>query len=147
MTYEALRQQLAEAQAREEKLRGAIRDYGLTVMQTSGAWSLHDTSQLGQARDAKELEVATRNVELEVENSRLREMIGTTRDGVLLPDCQSLYCPECGGKCQPGDLCVYCWNCHNHDDGTPEGCPPLILVPNACYSSREAALQGRTNRG
>ena len=58
-----------------EKLAGAIRDYGLTVMQTTGVWSLHDTSKLGELRDERELEVINRSIDLEVENERLKRRI------------------------------------------------------------------------
>lgn len=49
-----------------EKLREAIRAAGFAVMETSGPWSIHDVSERGKAEEAKSLEVATRNVELEM---------------------------------------------------------------------------------
>lgn len=57
------------------KLRAAIRRAGFSVMETSGAWSIHDVSEKGKADDAKSLEVATRNVYLEIENEKLRSAL------------------------------------------------------------------------
>lgn len=66
------------AQAQEaDKLRAAVRSAGFAVMETSGAWSIHDASERGKAEEAKSLEVATRNVELEIESERLRKDIAT----------------------------------------------------------------------
>lgn len=59
------------------KLRAAIKAAGFSVMETSGEWSIFDVSEAGKAADAKCLEVAMRNVELEQENKRLHALIHT----------------------------------------------------------------------
>lgn len=64
-----------KAEAEVEKLRGAIRQYGLTVMQTSGEWSLHDVSEVGRIEEEKTLAVVNRNIELEVEVEQLRRIV------------------------------------------------------------------------
>lgn len=55
-----------------QKLRAAIVRAGFAVMETSGDWSIHDVSERGKAEEERSLEVATRNVELEIEIERLR---------------------------------------------------------------------------
>lgn len=66
---------LRDACAERDKLREAVRAAGFAVMETSGAWSIHDVSERGKAEEAKALEVATRNVDLEVEVAKLREVL------------------------------------------------------------------------
>ncbi len=44
-------------------------------METSGDWSIYDVSELGKQYEADSLRVATENVELSVENTRLRELL------------------------------------------------------------------------
>lgn len=60
------------AEAESAKLREAIRAAGFAVMQTSGEWSIHDVSERGKEEEARSLEVATRNVELEVAVAKLQ---------------------------------------------------------------------------
>ena len=49
------------------------------------------------------------------EVKRLRDIIDTTEDGVLIPDCEHFFCPQCGGE------------------------PPLPLFLSMCYSTQQAA--------
>lgn len=59
-----------------DKLRDAIRRYGLQICQTSGDWSLHDLSDLAQQEQARTDEIIVRNIDLESENRKLREALG-----------------------------------------------------------------------
>lgn len=65
----------AATDAEALKLRAAIKAAGFAVMETSGAWSIHDVSERGKAEEAKSLEVAMENVHLSVEAKRLREAL------------------------------------------------------------------------
>ena len=81
--------ELAAAVAQKEvaNLRAAITAAGFAVMQTSGAWSIHDVSEHGKTEEAKSLEVASQNVWLEVENERLRAALKPlARAAEWLPD-------------------------------------------------------------
>lgn len=69
------RDKFRAAEAENAKLRAAIKDAGFAVMETSGAWSIHDVSEKGKVDEARELEVATKNVTLEVENLKLRGVL------------------------------------------------------------------------
>jgi len=59
-----------------DKLRDAIRRAGFQVCQTSGDWTLHDVSEYGKKEEARSLEVATRNVDLELQVERLTRQVG-----------------------------------------------------------------------
>lgn len=68
---------------------------------------------------------------VEEELKRLRAMIGTTVDGVLIPDCETFHCPFCGEKCEKADsFYARCQSCK----------PGEYLFYDDCYASREAAL-------
>lgn len=58
--------------AERDLLRDAIITAGFSVMQTSGAWSIHDVSERAKQLEEDDFKRATRNVELEIENDRLR---------------------------------------------------------------------------
>jgi hypothetical protein len=64
------RAQAAEAEV--ARLREAIRVAGFAVMETSGAWSIHDVSERGKAEEELSLRVATENAELSAEAAQLR---------------------------------------------------------------------------
>lgn len=67
------------------------------------------------------------------EIERLRGMIDQTADGVLVPDTNDLFCPNCGNVVrQEYDIC-YCDWCANPDD---YGQPPLPLFYSACYADQ-----------
>lgn len=87
-----------ELRAEVAKLRDAIRRAGFQVCQTSGDWTIHDVSEYGKAEEARSLEVATRNVELELENSRLRREIMILKTWVPHPSTMSGWddpdCPD-----------------------------------------------------
>lgn len=59
------------AESERDRLRNAISKAGFAVMETSGDWSIHDVSEQGKAEEARSLEVATRNAELEAERDAL----------------------------------------------------------------------------
>lgn len=73
------------------------------------------------------------------EIERLREIIGTTPDGVLIPDAEHLFCPKCGNEVRVNIDIAYCDNCPNPDDGCSPNHPPLPLFLESCYASPEAA--------
>jgi hypothetical protein len=73
------------------------------------------------------------------EVKRLREIIGATEDGVLIPDCEHFFCPKCCNELENVDLVFdtgSCWHCGNPDSF---GEPPLGLFLSSCYSTQEAA--------
>lgn len=59
----------------QAKLRAAIKRAGFAVMETSGEWSIHDVSEQGKAEEAKCLEVATKNAELEARVDLLETLL------------------------------------------------------------------------
>lgn len=71
---------------------------------------------------------------------RLRGIIDTTADGVLLFDAKELFCPACGEKCRIGYGWVACDNCGNPDDGCWPHQPPRTWFDSWCYASRASAL-------
>ena len=106
-----------------KKLRDAIKNAGFAICQFSGDWTLHDVSKCGEALEAKCLEVATRNVDLELENARMlsafepvrhwydgdgerTDVVAMLKDAVEdlqhdRKDClrlrRALLCPQCSG--------------------------------------------------
>lgn len=72
---------------------------------------------------------------LRAEVKCLRTMIEQTADGVLVPDCKTLFCPECAGELRLEHDCAYCDSCSN-PDGYDQ--PPLPLLFSQCYSTRGA---------
>lgn len=54
-----------------QKLRGAVRDAGFSVMQTSGKWSLHYCSEAAKKAEEVEGRLISRNIDLE---RRVREL-------------------------------------------------------------------------
>jgi len=69
-----------DLRAEVAKLRDAIRRAGFQVCQTSGDWTIHDVSEYGKAEEARSLEVATRNVELELQVERLTGQVNRLRE-------------------------------------------------------------------
>ena len=47
-------------------------------------------------------------------------------DGKFLVECDGLFCPQCGGKCERSSPSL-CWNCPNPDDGGE--------IPRPCFDS------------
>lgn len=69
------KRKIESLEAEVASLREAIKLAGFSVMQTSGQWSIHDVSQLAEREQERTLEVINQNVELEAENTRLRELL------------------------------------------------------------------------
>lgn len=73
------------------------------------------------------------------EVERLRDIIGTTEDGALIPDCEHFFCPKCCNELENLDMVFNtgsCWHCGNPDSF---GEPPLGLFLSSCYSTQQAA--------
>ena len=70
------------------------------------------------------------------EVKRLRDIIGTTEDDVLIPDCEHFFCPQCCEETRVVCGTAYCDNCGNPDSF---GEPPLPLFLSMCYSTQQAA--------
>lgn len=70
---------------REEvkQLRNAIKQAGFAVMETSGDWSIHDISELGKREQEKTMEVISQNVDLTVENERLKKERDQAHDAAV----------------------------------------------------------------
>lgn len=56
-----------DMEERYKKLRAAVVSAGFSVMETSGKWSIHDTSERGKRQDAEDLRIANRMVDLDLE--------------------------------------------------------------------------------
>jgi DNA repair exonuclease SbcCD ATPase subunit len=61
-----------EARIERHKLRDAIQRAGFAVCETSGDWMIHDVSEHAKAEEEKVAAVINRNIDLELENERLR---------------------------------------------------------------------------
>lgn len=68
----------SELQEAYDKLKQAVTDYGLSVMQTSGKWSLHETNEAGREREQYELKIVNDLVDLEIEVVNLRNALKRT---------------------------------------------------------------------
>lgn len=77
------------------------------------------------------------------EVGRLRSMIEQTADGVLVPDCDHLFCPKCAGEVRREYHECYCGTCPNHETGEAYPTPPLPLLYVHCCSTAEAAIKAR----
>ena len=75
--------------------------------------------------------IVARDAEIE----RLRGMIDQTADGKLLPDCEKLYCAECGAEVRVIIDVAYCENCKPDEHGNW----PVPYFLASCYSTPEAA--------
>ena len=77
-----------------DKLRDAIRRAGFVVCQSSGEWTLYDETEQGKVEQQRCLEVANRNVDLEIENSRLKAIIAAD-------EARLKFLAGCGSDCGP----------------------------------------------
>lgn len=109
---------------REQKLRAACAKAQMSVMETSGEWRLFDTSARGKELDAQSLEIARKNVDLELEIDKLKKEVAllksSTSDGMEGTE----YCCECGADYPRAELVrdgeIYCPKCREKekDNGT-----------------------------
>jgi regulator of replication initiation timing len=65
------------------KLRDAIKRAGFAVCQSAGDWTIHDVSEYAKAGEEKVAAVISRNIDLEVENERLRDQLPAS-----MPNCK-----------------------------------------------------------
>ena len=75
------------------------------------------------------------------EVERIRNMIDQTADGVLLPDCEKLFCPHCTNEVDRDFdwFLAACNTCMNPDTGQAESTERLPLAFTSCYSTKKAA--------
>jgi hypothetical protein len=99
----------------------------------------HPASCIRNTGDGAKCLMCLQSAEIE----RLREIIGTTQDGVLVTDCEHFFCPKCGNECWVNIDLAYCNHCPNPDDGSAEPRPPLPMFMESCYSSRKASEKAR----
>lgn len=71
---------IANLQAENAALRGAIKSAGFSVMETSGDWSIHDVSEHGKAEARRALEVANESVDVSIDNANLRKALQFVKD-------------------------------------------------------------------
>lgn len=74
---------LFQADEEIKKLYDAIRSAGFVVCQTSGEWTLHDVTEQGKVEQERCLEVANKNVDLEIENTWLKAELAISRQRCL----------------------------------------------------------------
>jgi len=88
--------------------------------------------QVVRSERCHDQQVKKLNVELARYRTLCDDHLDKTADGVFLVECDIVYCPQCGGKCEGGDsFGTYCWNCPNPDSG---GDIPLPLGYGCCTS-------------
>lgn len=64
---------------------------------------------------------------------QLESYLDKTRDGLLVVECEILYCPKCGGEVELFPSVNYCCNCPNPDSGNE---PPLPLLDGSCFGAK-----------
>lgn len=66
---------------RESKLRDAVREAGLSVMETSGKWSIHGVREHDKLMEAEDLATVMWATELQAENEQLRKDVDALLHG------------------------------------------------------------------
>lgn len=122
---------IEELEAEVAKLRGAIRQYGLQVCQTSGDWSLHDTSHLAEQEQARTAQVIHENIDLESQLRAAQAEVTRLKAGKLSPDefnelCHNLH--ETGQPLTPCEHEAACAAFRQQLYGTP-----APAVADACH--------------
>lgn len=77
-----LESEVRQLRDRDRKMRDAIAKAGFGVMETSGAWSLHCTTEAAKEAEQVERRIISENIQLEIEVARLkRELAKATTPG------------------------------------------------------------------
>lgn len=63
---------MTDLEEKYRKLRQAVHVAGFGIMETSGAWSIHEVTDRAKAQEAVDLRIANEMVDLQVENRKLK---------------------------------------------------------------------------
>jgi chromosome segregation ATPase len=90
--------------------------------------------------EAEQTRLRMEAIAAQAEVERLRGIIGTTKDGVLIPDAEHLFCPKCGNEVTVRFTTCHCYECEANY-GT------MQYFAEQCYSTRKAAEAVRAAGG